>query len=161
MRKLLIVENTRRGWLVNIINSYILLFIFPYYVIGSNYGVWSMVLYGLLLVSVGALLVFRVMRILIKDFVGVLSGKLGLRKKLDLVFLVIYGDCVPRVSYIFVPILIFLSMTIDSLPIQFLYRAAIVFIIMFILIFFFAFLNMRNISRNIDKIKKLLEETQK
>ncbi len=149
-RKVLLIENARRGWLMNIINFYGLLFVLPYYVLGlvdTKY----MFAYFMFLVSGGALLAARLSMCISRRFESeVYEGMSG--RMLPLVYLSLYGHVIPHVSLIFIPIMIVLSLMMASVGAPMYLRLLALFVVFFILILIFTYRNLRVVNTEMREI---------
>jgi len=156
-RKVLVIENIRRAWLTNIVNTYALIMLLPFYIIARSYGLNGTLLYAALLTLLGSFVAFRLAIIFTKKMVRDLADIEDIKGDIRIVFMVIYGDCAVRWTTLFVPILIFLSLTIDLLPLSFIIKTVLIFVAFFVLIFIFTYNNMRSVVRNIDRLLELVD----
>jgi len=158
--KILVVENIRRAWLTNIVNTYVLVMLLPFYVVAKSYGLVGTMLYATLLVLLGPFVVFRLALRFTRRMLRDLAGISNFEGSIQVVFMVLYGDCAVRWTTIYVPILIFVSLTIDLLLISLLAKIFLVFLIFFVLIFVFTYKNMRRVVVNLDNLLMLVEKNE-
>jgi len=156
-RKVLVIENIRRAWLTNIVNTYALIMLLPFYIIARSYGLNGTLLYAALLTLLGSFVAFRLAMIFTRKMLRDLANIRDIKGNIQIVFMVIYGDCAVRWTTLFVPILIFLSLTIDLLPLSLIIKTVLIFVVFFVLIFIFTYNNMRSVVRNIDRLLELVD----
>ncbi len=153
--KVYLIETARRAWLMNIINFYGLLFILPYYLL-SRFDIRLMLVYMIFMASAGVFLAVKLSILLTKKFRKQLSLDMLKRNILRIAYGAFYGFSIPLVSLVFIPILITITLTINVIEASLAIKLFIVFIVDYVLVFIFAYKNIKIVNSKINEILECL-----
>lgn len=149
--KIFLVENARRGWIMNIINIYGLIFLLPYYVL-DIISPFYVFLYSITFVIAMPYIASKVSLHLTREFRKKLISNLAQRNLLIVSYLGLYGEVIPQVSLLFVPIMIFLSLVINFFVMNPFLKLFLTFILFFGLVYFFTYRNIKVVKTRLNDI---------
>ncbi|MEX0567646.1 MAG: hypothetical protein Q6363_000600 [Candidatus Njordarchaeota archaeon] len=149
--KIFLVENARRGWIMNIINIYGLIFLLPYYVL-DIISPFYVFLYSIIFVIAMPHIASKVSLHLTREFRKKLISNLSQRNLLIVSYLGLYGEVIPQVSQLFVPIMISLSLVINFFVMNPFLKLFLTFILFFGLVYFFTYRNIKVVKTRLNDI---------
>lgn len=149
--KIYLVENTRRGWVMNIINLYGLIFLLPYYIL-DIISTFYVLIYSIIFITVMPYIASKISLYLAREFKKRLLYNLAKGNLLIISFLGLYGEVVPQVSLLFIPLMILVSLLINFFIGDPFLKLFLTFILFFGLVYFFTYRNVKIVKTRLNDI---------